>query len=146
MEVEMADSQSKVRQNYLAILVAAIVCFLLEAGWYSFFLQSWLDGIGRTSQWQANTGVSPALQFAVALIAEAVIAAAISCLTQLTGAQTALRGIKVAALLWLGFVLPVWSTEYVFEVRPWSLFGINAGFWLIGMVLMGAIVGGWKKK
>ena len=142
----MADSQSKVRQNYLAILVAAIVCFLVEAGWYSFFIQSWLDGIGRTSQWLMSTGVSPALQYAVALVAEALMAAAISCLIQLTGAQTALRGIKVAALLWFGFVLPVWSTEYVFEVRPWSLFGINAGFWLLGMVLMGAIVGGWKKK
>jgi hypothetical protein len=82
----------------------------------------------------------------VALVAEAVIAAAISCLTQITGPQTLLRGVKVAALLWLGFVLPVLCTEYVFEVRPWSLLGINAGFWLIGMVLIGAIVGGWKKK
>jgi hypothetical protein len=31
-------------------------------------------------------------------------------------------------------------------VRTWSLLGINAGFWLLGMMLMGAIVGGWKKK
>jgi hypothetical protein len=91
-------------------------------------------------------GVNPALQFAVALVAEAVMAAGLSCLIQLTGDQTALRGVKVAAMLWLGFVLPVWCTEYVFEIRPWSLLGINAGFWLIGMMLMGAIVGGWKKK
>jgi hypothetical protein len=27
-----------------------------------------------------------------------------------------------------------------------ALLGINAGFWLIGMILMGAIVGGWNKK
>jgi len=40
----MADSQSNVRQNYFAILVAAVVCFLFEMGWYSFFLQSWLSG------------------------------------------------------------------------------------------------------
>jgi hypothetical protein len=86
------------------------------------------------------------LQFGTALVAEAVMAAAISCVTQLTGPQTALRGIKVAVLLWLGFVLTVLCTEYVFEVRTWSLLGINAGFWLLGMMLMGAIVGGWKKK
>jgi hypothetical protein len=142
----MTIQESRVKQNYLAILVAAVACFLLEAGWYSTFIHPWLNGIGRTSQWLTNTGVNPALQFAVALVAEAVMAAAISCLIQLTGAQTAMRGIKVAALLWLGFVLPVWSTEYVFEIRPWSLLGINAGFWLLGMMLMGAIVGGWKKK
>lgn len=74
------------------------------------------------------------------------MATAISCVTQLTGPQTALRGIKVGVLLWAGFVLTSWSTEYVFEVRPLSLLGINAGFWLLGMALMGAIVGGWKKK
>ncbi len=53
---------------------------------------------------------------------------------------------KVAALLWLGCVLTTRATEYVFEVRTYKLFVINTGFWLLGMVLMGAIVGGWKKK
>ena len=142
----MADSESKVQQNYLAIVVAAVVCFLFEAGWYSFFMQSWLSGIGRSTQWLTSSGVNPAAQFAVALIAEAVMAAAISCITQLTGPQTLLRGVKVAALLWLGLILPVWSTEYIFELRPFSLLAVNGGFWLLGMVLMGAIVGGWKKK
>ena len=36
----MTDLQPRVRQNYLAIVVAAIACFLFEAGWYSFFLHS----------------------------------------------------------------------------------------------------------
>ncbi len=142
----MTDTQSKVRQNYWAILVATVACFLLEACWYSLFLQTWLDGIGRTQEWLMSRGVSPILQFATALVSTAVIAASISCITQLTGAQTALRGIKVGVLLWFGFVLTTWSTEYVFEIRPWSLLGVNAGFWLLGMALMGAIVGAWKKK
>jgi hypothetical protein len=138
---------SRVRQNYLAILVAAIACFLFEAGWYSYFIQLWLDGIGRTREWlMSPAGNNPALQYGTALVSAAVMATAISCVTQLTGAQTAVRGIKVGVLLWLGFVLTTWSTEYVFEVRPLSLLAINAGFWLLGMSLMGAIVGAWKKK
>jgi hypothetical protein len=142
----MTSEQPRIRQNYLAIAIAAIACFLFEAAWYSFFLQTWLDGIGRTAQWLMATGVNPALQYLTALVSAAVIATAISCVTQLTGPQTALRGIKVAVMLWLGFVLTTWSTEYVFEVRPWSLLGVNAGFWLFGMIVMGAIVGAWKKK
>jgi hypothetical protein len=90
--------------------------------------------------------MSEVLQYGTALVSAAVIATAISCVTQLTGPQTALRGIRVAAMLWLGFVVTTWATEYIFEVRPLSLFAINAGFWLLGMILMGAIVGGWKKK
>ena len=136
----------RVRQNYLAILVAAAACFAFEAGWYSIFLQAWLNGVGRTMAWLEAAGVNPLLQYGTALLSAMLIAAAISCVTQLTGPQTALRGMKVAAVLWLGFVLPTLATEYVFEVRTYALFAINTGFWLIGMVIMGAIVGAWKKK
>ena len=142
----MIDEVKRVRQNYLAITLAAVACFLFEAAWYSWFLQSWLDGIGRSAQWLVSSGVNPALQYATALISSAVIAAAISCVTQLTGTQTALRGMRVAALLWLGFVVSTWATEYAFEVRTYKIFAINTGFWLIGMAIMGAIVGAWKKK
>jgi hypothetical protein len=111
----MQTDQPLVRQNYLAILVAAIACFLFEAGWYSYFLNAWIEGIGRSREWLMSQGVNPALQYAT-------------------------------ALLWLGFVVTTWATEYVFELRSWALFGVNTGFWLIGMVVMGAIIGAWKKK
>jgi len=94
----------------------------------------------------SDPGFNPALQYATALVASAVIAAAISRITQSTGPQTARRGIKVAAMLWVGFVLTTIATEYVFEVRTLKLLGVNAGFWLLGMMLMGAIVGAWKMK
>jgi hypothetical protein len=142
----MTFSTAPVRQNYLAIVVAAIACFLLEAAWYITFQQPWLEGIGRTEKMLMASGDNPALKYGVALIAAAVVAAAISRIVQFTGEQTAFRGIKVAAMLWVGFILTTWSTEYVFEVRPLSLYAINEGFWLLGMAAMGAIVGAWKKR
>jgi hypothetical protein len=138
--------QSKVKTNYWAIVVAAIACFLLEAIWYSIFLQAWLDGTGRTMGQMAHESVSEYLQYATAMVAAAVMAIAISTVTQLTGPLTARRAINVAALLWFAFVFTTWSTEYVFEVRSFALLGINTGFWLLGAMLMGAIVGSWKKK
>jgi hypothetical protein len=146
MEGDLTIQEPRVRQNYLAISVAAVACFLFEAGWYSVFMQPWLNGIGRTREWLMGPApLNPALQFGTALISEAIIATAISCVTQLTGPQTVLRGMKVAGLLWFGLVLTTLSTGYIFEIRPLSLLAINAGFWLLGMILMGAIVGGWKK-
>jgi len=143
----MTTEQPRIRQNYWAILVAAIACFVLEGVWYTIFQRAWLDGTGRTREWLMGPGaLNPALQYGTALVAAAVMATAISCVVQLTGAQTVLGGIRAGLLLWLGFVATVWATEYVFEVRPLSLFAINAGIWLLGMPLMGAIVGGWKKK
>ena len=140
------SEDSRVRQNYWADIVAAIACFVLEAVWYSVFYQSWLNGIGRTQEWAGSTKSLFPFQCATALAAGLVMAAAISCVTQLTGPQTMYRGMRVATALWMGFVITVWATEYVFEVRPWSLLFINAGFWFLGMNIMGAIVGGWKAK
>jgi hypothetical protein len=146
LEEEMGTSV-RVRTNYLAVLVAGLACFLLEGIWYTVFLQPWLAGIGRTRAelMTAGAGLAP-LQYGTAFVAAVVIAAAISCVTQLTGPQTAARGIKVGVLLWLGFVVTTWVTEYAFEVRPLSLLGINAGGWFFGIVVMGAIVGAWKKR
>jgi hypothetical protein len=142
----MVFALQRIRQNYLAIILAAIACFLIEAAWYSYFLEAWLKGIGHNDAWLANTGVTPALQFATALLAEGLMAAVISGFTQLTGPQTAWRGMTVAAGLWLGCVFTTWATESVFELLSYRLFAINTAFWLIGMVAMGAIVGAWKKK
>ena len=142
------SEDTRVRQNYWADLLAAVACFALQAAWYTAFLNPWLHGIGRSREWLLSSvdRIPESLQYLTAFAASAVMAAAISCVTQLTGPQTAWRGMRCATALWLGFVLTTWATEYVFEVRPWSLLAINAGFWFIGMNLMGAIVGGWKKK
>ena len=142
----MSESSVRVRHNVLAIVLAAVVSFLFEAFWYSVFMEGWLSGIGRTKQWLVSPGFNPAIQYATALVCAAVVALTLSTVTQLTGPQTAFRGIKVGAGLWFGLVLTTWSTEYIFELKPPSLLGINAGFSLCTMVLMGAIVGGWKAK
>jgi hypothetical protein len=142
----MTDQARHLKMNYLAILVAGIANFVFEAVWYSCFMNGWLNGIGRTKEWLMSSGVNPNLQYLVALVCACVIAGSIACLTQITGPQTALRGIQTGFSLWAGLVVTTFATEYVFEVRPWSLVGINLGFWLIGMMLMGAIVGAWKKK
>jgi Protein of unknown function (DUF1761) len=138
-------SQSRIRLNYWAILVAALATFCLEAVWYTAFQKPWLRGIASTREQLMSTGVNPAFPYATALLMAAVLAAAISCILQLTGPQTALRGIRMGAIVWFSFVFTTFATEYAFEVKP-GLFGINAGFWLFGMMLTGAIVGGWGKR
>jgi Protein of unknown function (DUF1761) len=136
----------RVRHNHVAILVAAIANFVLEAGWYSAFYSTWVSGIGRTDEWLKQNSPNRALQYLTAIVASAVAAAVISYAVQCPGPQTLLRGVAVGFWLWLGFVLTTWATEYIFEVRPFSLLAVNAGFWLVGMMLMGGIVGAWKAK
>jgi hypothetical protein len=136
----------RIRQNYPAIIAAGAACFLFEAVWYSLFLDVWLKSIGHDRSWLEQAGVNPILQWTAALLAEALLAVTISAFTQLSGAQTAVRGIGVGIALWAGVVIPIFAVADIFALRSYSSFAVNAGFWLIGMVLMGAIVGGWRKK
>lgn len=144
--VPAVQASAGVRYHYAAILVAAIAGFLLEAGWYSSFYMIWLEGIGRTEDWLRQNSPNKALQFGTALVCTAVVAATLSWVIQRTGRHTFFRGIWVGALLGVGMVLPIFGLEYIFEVRTWGLLAVNAGFWVAGMILMGAIVGGWKAK
>lgn len=104
----MTASVVRVRQNYWAILVAALACFCFEAVWYTLFMTTWLNGTGLTVDSIARAGkaagMSEWMMYGTAFVCAALMATAISCVTQLTGPQTAARGVKVGALLWLGFV------------------------------------------
>jgi len=136
-----------IRLYWPALVVAMLASFLFEAGWFSFFLKPWLAGIGRTMEWlMSQPQITPPLQYAVALLCSFVTAAVLSVCIQASGEQTLFRGIKVGAVLWLGFVATTFAKDYIFEIRPLSLYAINAGYGLIDLMLMGAIVGAWKGK
>jgi hypothetical protein len=138
---------STVKLNWPAIAVAAIASFIFEAIWFSVFMIPWLEGIGRTQDWFiATAAINPAFQYITAFLCSIVAAVVLSVLTQITGPQTAGRGVLIAALVWVGFVATSWAKEYIFEARTLQIFFINAGYSLVGLMLMGAITGAWKSK
>src|ERR1700736_5710681 len=138
---------STVKLNWPAIAVAAIASFIFEAIWFSVFMIPWLEGIGHTHDWFiAAATVNPPLQYFTAFLCSIVAALVLSVLTQMTGPQTARRGVLIAALVWAGFVATSWAKEYIFEVRTLQIFFINAGYSLVGLMLMGAITGAWRAK
>jgi uncharacterized protein DUF1761 len=136
----------QVRLNYLAILVSALVYFAVQAVWFTVFMKEWLAGIGKTAEELQQQGTSVVLAYAIAFVGALVIAAAISWFTQMTGKQNVIRGALVGVVAWVGFVLTTWSAEYAFEGKSLRILAVNTGVSLIGMVLMGAILGGWKAK
>ncbi len=136
----------KVRLNYLAILVSALVYFAMQGVWFTVFMKEWLAGIDKTADQLHEAGGSVVLAYAIGFAGALVMAAAISWFTQMTGKQTIIRGILVGIIAWVGFVLTTWSAEYAFEEKGLRILMINTGSSLIGMVVMGAIQGAWKAK
>ena len=136
---------STVKLNWLAILVAALASVFLELVWFSVFMIPWLAGVGRATDAIFAVAI-PIAQYGVALFCSIIAATVLSILTQLTGPQTARRGILIGILVWLGFVATTWAREYIFEVRTFQIYFINAGYSLLDLIVIGAITGAWKVR
>lgn len=53
---------------------------------------------------------------------------------------TLLDGLVGGFFTWLGFFVPVQLTGVAWEGRPWSLFLVNAGYYLVTLLLAGALI------
>jgi hypothetical protein len=66
------------------------------------------------------------------------------CATQ--KADSAVKGAQTGILMGIGFVATTALSTYMFEGRSFHLYLINEGYPVVGLALMGAVIGAWKKK
>ncbi len=133
------------RINHLAVVVAAIAYWVLGGVWYGvLFSKPWM-ALEHMTEEQANS-MNPVLPYVITFILNLLIAYALAQICIWRNANTVGRGASVGVLLWIGFLGPINYTTYMYEMRPKELFAINEFFPLAGLVLMGAILGAWKKK
>jgi hypothetical protein len=133
------------KTNYLAVIVCAIVYWLLGALWYAvLFNKQWMALEGPAVTQSAN--MNPILPYVISLLLDLLIAFALAQVCAWRNANTASRGAAIGIILWIGIVGPIAFETYMYEGRPHQLFAINEFYPLVGMCLMGAILGAWTKK
>ncbi len=131
--------------NLIAVFVAAVVHFGLGAAWFTVFAKPWIAGLRMTPDEvrQASETMSP-MPYFIAFLCNLVIAYAIAWVLAQLSEQNLLRGIAVGAVIGFGIAASMISA-LGFEMRPSSFKLIAAGYPFVGSILMGAIVGAWKK-
>ncbi|MCR4312064.1 MAG: DUF1761 domain-containing protein [Candidatus Uhrbacteria bacterium] len=60
------------------------------------------------------------------------------------GASTAKEGAEGGFWSWLGFIAPVTLGTVLWGGKSWKLWAINNGHYLVALLVMGAIIAGWK--
>ena len=136
----------KPKVNWLAVIVAAVAHFVLGAIWFTVLGPQWLAGIGKTMPQLQAEAVSPAVAYTVAFLCNIVIARVLAQIIVATAESSLMQGMKIAFFMWAGFVATTFLTAYVFEGRRTTIWAINAGYPLVGMLIMGAILGAWPAK
>jgi len=134
-----------VKTNYAAVVVSAVVYWLLGAVWYGFlFSKPWM-ALEHMTEEQAKA-MNPVLPYIITFALNILIAFVLAQICTWRNANTAARGAAVGILLWIGFVGPITYTTYMYEMRPMKLFAINEFYSLVGLFVMGLILGAWTKK
>jgi uncharacterized protein DUF1761 len=128
--------------NVWAILVAAVVAFMLGAVWFSpaLFGKAWkrANGFGATEPPRASAQMM-VLAFVLTLVMSANLA------MFLNDPKTTLAwGATAGFLAGVGWVAMGMGIVSIFERRPWTYVAVNGGYLTVALVVMGAILGGWR--
>lgn len=127
--------------NHLAVLVAALVQFFLGALWYSlFFAKPWMAFTGHTKG-ERPKGVVVAMLSS--LIGALILSFVLAHVVMWSGATTIGWGVFVGFICWLGFIATPLFAETIYEQRPYGLFWINSGYWLVVLVVSGGLLAAW---
>lgn len=121
--------------SYVGVLVAAVAQFVLGYIWYlpMVFGKRWEAATGRT--------LSKPTPMTIGYVVVAALLAAYGLAIVGLGGIGLVNGAIWGALIWLYFVVPATAAGVIFEGRSWMWWTITAGYWLVGLALMGAIVG-----
>ena len=137
--------------NWLAILVAGIVIFILGGLWYSpiLFAKKWIALQNKTEeQMRAEAaGANMPLMYASAFITGLIIAWAMALVfahiandMEMNAAHGALLGF----ILWLGFAASTSYATALFSGKPRQLWLIDTAYNLVSFVLAGIILAVWR--
>ncbi len=136
--------------NYLAILIAAVLGWLTGALWYGLLGKAWVEAQGRTmEEFKAQQAAMVGkfwgqLPFILAFLANLVMAWVLAGIVGHLGpGQVTIRNAVISGLFaWLGFIVTTMLVNNAFTGRRYALTAIDAGHWLVVLVLMGAVIGG----
>lgn len=127
--------------NWMAIVVATLINMVVGAIWYSkaLFAKQWASLTGRKMD-EMGDGAS---SYAITTLGAFVQAYILTHFVAYTGATTALEGATTGFWLWLGFVAITQGVNTVFAGTRKKLLAINTGYFLVVLLINGALLAVW---
>ncbi len=137
--------------NFLAILVAMVVNFILGFIWFTpLFGKAWGKEMGFHSDVKPDNSVmlkGMAFSLIGNLLFAGVLAHNIAAWQFVPGVKDMgpfSNALTAAFFTWLGFYLPGELGATVWEQHSWKLFGINTGYHLASLLVVASILTYWS--
>ena len=136
--MDMATALSNI--NWLSVIAAAVSSFLVGGIWYGpVFGRAWMQAFGLSEEDLGKRNMP--MVFGLALLLALI--ASIN-LEMFIGAEAGLAfGTAAGFFAGLGWVATFLGIIYLFEMQSMKAYLINAGYCVVALTLMGAILGAW---
>lgn len=125
--------------NWLAVVLAALAGFVVGGIWYGPVMgKRWMGAVGLSEEQikGGSMGLIYGGAFAFSLLASWTLAHTFGTYAQdLSIPVRVMTAFGVA----LGFIVPAIGTNYLFSQKSKTLFFIDAGYWLLFYIAMGAV-------
>jgi len=122
--------------NHLAVVVAAVAAWLASSLWYMSLRKPYAAALGKVPV----PAFGPYLfAFVVNIIIAWMLAGLLGHLG--VGQVTLRNGVISGVFVWFGFILTTMAVNYAFSGRDRRLLLIDAGNWLVVLLVAGAVIG-----
>lgn len=132
--------------NYLAVLVAGLVIFMLGGLWYSpvMFAKPWIALQGKTAEeMQAGGGALPMMYLQV-FICGLLTAFVLDIVIGIMPRMDLVRALKLVTVCWVGLAAATSYGTALFSGKPKKLWLIDSGFNLVSFLIATAILAKWR--
>ncbi|MCG6856611.1 MAG: DUF1761 domain-containing protein [Salaquimonas sp.] len=125
--------------NHLAVVIAALIGFVIGAIYYGALGSAWTKAAGLDPE---KTKFSPGL-FIISFVCELVMAYVLAgMISDLGSGQLSVwHGIVAGFFVWLGFMATTMVVNHRYQGNGWDLTLIDTGHWLLVAIAMGAVIG-----
>jgi Protein of unknown function (DUF1761) len=132
--------------NYIAVLVATIVVFVLGWLWYSplLFYKPWMRARGMDPAVAMAGAKMPTGKLAIELVRCFVLAYIVAHFVAALGITNWLVAAHFGLLLWIGFPVILLTGSILWDNVPVKVAAIHAGDWLVKLLVIPIIVSVWQ--
>jgi len=132
--------------NYIAVLVATIVVFVLGWLWYSplLFYKPWMRARGIDPAVAMAGAKMPTGKLAIELVRCFVLAYIVAHFVAALGINSWFIAVHFGLLLWIGFPVILLTGSILWDNVPVKVAAIHAGDWLVKLLVIPIIVTVWQ--
>ncbi|MHB1086161.1 MAG: DUF1761 domain-containing protein [Minisyncoccota bacterium] len=124
------------------ILAAGITNVIIGMIWYNprVFGAAWMRMSGISPEALERGKKRMPLMVALGLLSSLVIAYVMSYFALAWGVFDWVGAVELGFWCWAGFVAPVSLSIVLWETKPFTLYLINAGYWLVSFIAMALVL------